>query len=444
MRKIVQCSIIGLAAVTLAGCQTVESPYELMTRPPAAVVEAAEPATRPPAPWLAVDPITAQTTEIDRLEWLTEAFPNSASVQTRLLNAHLEAENTDVVASMAEALTDHGYRFSDRAIGVLSGLFAGDRGEALRQHLSQPGQPLTASTVVDSAPAEIRLPEAALYDPAFDRLFVTSVISRGLFVREGEGAWRELPLSGAGSLSGIALDERYGLIWVGNGVVEQTPDPASASRGLIAIDRSTLSTTRRVMAPEGVSISDIAVGPDGTVYGSDPIGGGVYMAPPGQFVLEPLVVPGTFRSPQGLAVRPDGRSLFVSDYSYGLAVVMLPSRQVYRVQTELPLLLDGVDGLWLVGNELVAVQNGLRPHRIVAFELGAGPGTITGMRVLEQAHPGWTEPLGGAVTGGALTYIGTGQWDIYGEGGELASGASPRPSAIHRLDLGDRESTLPE
>ena len=186
------------------------------------------------------------------------------------------------------------------------------------------------------------------------------------------------------------------------------------------------------------------MGPDGTVYGSDPLGGGVYTAGPQDPAMTALIAPGTFRSPQGLAVRPDGRSLFVSDYPYGLAVVMLPSRLVYRVQTQLPLLLDGVDGMWLHGNELVVVQNGINPHRIMALRLGAGPGTVVAAQVLERANPDWTEPLGGAVVGDMLTYIGTGQWDRFGPGGVLNEGAEAVPAAIRQLDLGDSMATLPE
>jgi maleylpyruvate isomerase len=36
-------------------------------------------------------------------------------------------------------------------------------------------------------------------------------------------------------------------------------------------------------------VADLAIGPDGTIYASDPQGGGVYRAPPGATALEALV-----------------------------------------------------------------------------------------------------------------------------------------------------------
>lgn len=444
MRKIVQCSMAGVIAGALSACQTVQDPYTLMTQEVVVPLPAPVASARPPDSWEPVTAATGEIASVGALQNLVAAFPQSATVRRRLLNAHLQDDDSQRALSVAQVLVEDGYAFTPGSREFLRGLVQTGVVPPWLLLSEANEAPLVASTVVATIPAEVCLPEAALHDPAYDRMLVTSVVSRGLFVHDGEGEWRQVEIPGAGSLAGIALDERRGLVWLGSGVVEQTPDPDSAFRGMIALDRSTLEVRRRVAAPEGASISDIAVGPDGTVYGSDPLGGGVYVAAPQDAAMTALIPPGTFRSPQGLATRLDGRSLFVSDYSYGVAVIMLPSRQVYRLQTELPLLLDGVDGLWLHGNELVVVQNGINPHRIMALQLGTGPGTVVGARVIERAHPGWTEPLGGGITGNVLTYLGTGQWDRYGAGGTLNEGAEPLPAAIHQVDLVDSTMTLPE
>ena len=428
----------------MAGCRTYENPFQTMAGPVPVAAEAPPPATLPPQPWRGVDATTGQIADVEGLEELGEDFPNSSSVRLRLLNAHIAAEQWPAALGMGERLVAEGYAFSPAAREYLTGIvqtgvIPGWLGLAERN-----GEPVTASDVAAEISDGALLPEAVLYDPANDRLLVTTIVSRGLFVRDGQEDWRQVPIAGAGSLGGIALDERRGLVWLGSGVVDPTPEPETAFRGMIAVDRSTLEVRRRVAVPADATISDIAVGPDGTVYGSDPIGGGVWTATLTDTAMTPLIAPGTFRSPQGLAVRPDGRSLFVSDYRYGLAVVTLPSRQVYRVQSEVPALLDGVDGLWLHGNELVVVQNGLSPHRIVAFELGGGIGTIIGQRVLEAANPGWTEPLGGAITAGALYYIGNGSWDLFGEGGALNEGAELRQTQVRRLDLAQYPASSPQ
>jgi hypothetical protein len=90
--------------------------------------------------------------------------------------------------------------------------------------------------------------------------------------------------------------------------------------------------------------------------------------------------------------------------------------------------------LWLYGNQLIAVQNGTSPMRISAFRLSDDGTRITGHRVLEQAHPDWTEPLGSSIADGALYYVATGQWDRYDKG-VLREGMTAQPTVIRRLPL---------
>mgnify|MGYP003681890089 CR=1 FL=1 len=352
-------------------------------------------------------------------------------------------DNLSGVLEQVEWLSARGYVFSEEAQEQLGALYEGDQAVRLGSAFATAAPAVTTSSPAGGVPEEIRLPEASLWDAAEGRMFTTTIVSRGLFVIELDGDWREVPIDGAGSLAGIVLDAPRDLIWVGSGVVDQTPEPETAFRGVIALDRTTLEERRRVPAPEGVTISDIAVGPDGTIYGSDPIGGAIYSATTADTVMQPFIAPGTFRSPQGIAVRDDNSAFYVSDYRYGLAQVMISSRAVYRMGAVEPMLLDGVDGLWLHGNQLIAVQNGLNPHRITAFELDARVGVIASHRILERANPEWTEPLGGVISGDTLYYIGTGQWDLYGEAGGLREGMSARPSQIRTLQLVETASQLP-
>ena len=439
MRKIVQCSILALGLLSLAGCKTPENPFQTMALPDIAEAETAPPSRLPPQLWRPVDRATGQITNIEELQDLAEDFPNSSSVRLRLLNALLGAEQSDTGLAVAEQLVSEGYQFSDGALAYLAGLTGDDARPAWLSNTADPDGVVAVSTLIAEIPANIRLPEAALHDPAYSRLFVTSIVSRGLFVRQQDAAgdedWQQVAIEDAGSLAGLAVDERYGLIWVASGVVDQTPEPQTAFRGVVALDRATLREVRRVALPQDATVSDIAVGPDGTVFASDPVGGGVWMASRSDTQMQPLLAPGTFRSPQGLAVAANGRAIYISDYRYGLAAITLPSRQVYRMQSAEPILLDGVDGLWLHGSELIVMQNGINPHRLVALQLGSSIASITGHRIIERANPAWTEPLGGFVLGGRLTYVGTGQWDIYGDGGAINEGAEPRIGEVRGVSL---------
>lgn len=430
--------ILTIGLLTASCTSRIELPGSVISveEAPAAVANMG-----PPEDWRPVDASTGQIVEIAELEQLAEDFPESSSVRMRLMRARFAAGDNAGLLQEALWLTRRGIAAGASTQRQLLQLYTEEDRADLETAFGQLPGPLVTSTLDSEIPIEIELPESALWDQQENRLLVTSVVSRGLFVLDLDGDWREVPIANAGSLAGIALDAPRGLIWVASGAVGQTPNAETAFRGMIALDRITLEERRRLPAPDGVIISDIAVGPDGAVYGSDPVGGGVYSASILDQQLGTFIAPGTFRSPQGIAVRRDNTALYLSDYRYGLAQVMLRSRHVYRMRAAEPMLVDGVDGLWLHGNQLIAVQNGINPHRITAFTLGEGIGVIASQRVLERENPAWTEPLGGAVSGDTLFYIGTGQWDMYHDGGDLAAGAERRAGQVRKLQVVE---TLPQ
>ena len=429
----IRIALLATLALTLSACASrIELPGSVIAPQPEAVAVAG---LGPPEDWRRVDAATGQIEDVAGLEQLAEHFPDSVSVRLRLLGAHFAAGAEAELVNDIEWLGERRYVLDPSAVAQLrSAISTQENRMAVRRAFEWDRTPVTASTLVDEVPSVAALPESVLYDAQEDRLLVTSIVARALFAYH-DGGWSEVPLDNVGSLSGIALDGARGLIWIASGTFSTTPDPDSAFHGLIALDRITLEERRRVPLGPGASIADIAVGPDGRVYGSDSIGGGVYFATITDNAMRTFIAPGTFRSPQGIAVRPDNFALYISDYRYGLAQVIMRSRHVYRMRAAEPMALDGVDGLWLHGNELIAVQNGLSPHRISAFALGEGIGVIASQRVLEFANPAWTEPLGGAITDGGLYYIGDGQWDIYGQGGVLRETAAPRASQLRRLQL---------
>jgi hypothetical protein len=402
----------------------------------------AESAVQPVAAWRPVDASTGQIADVAGLEALAEAFPDSGSVRLRLLNAYLQAERPRDALAEASALALDGYSFSPAASELFASLPAEDLDTSWLGLGGPNGGAIESSRLLATVPAEARLVESVWRDADSGDLFVTTVVSRALFVSRG-GAWEKLPIEGAGSLTGLAYDATSGLLWVASGVVEQTPNPETAFSGLIAIDPRTGAVKRRVAGIVGSDPSDIGVDGEGRVFASDPLSGALYVAQPTASVLQVFLAPGTLRSPQGIAVLPGGKRLVVSDYRYGLAVVDMSTGAVGRLPTD-GALSDGIDGLWLHGDRLIGVQNGSRPMRILELHLeGSGP-RIGAVVNREAAHSAWTEPLGGSICHGELVYVANGQWDRFGPGGTPVQGKPALPTEIRALDLKARLFETPK
>ena len=284
-------------------------------------------------------------------------------------------------------------------------------------------------------PAEYRLVEGIALDEKAQRLFIGTVIDGRLAYRAPDGSWHEVPLgSPRGGLFGMAIDAPRHLLWITTGSVEQTAVSGERMTGLIAIDLDTLKVVRRVpLAPGAKGVAgDLAIASDGTVYVSNVISGAIHRCRPGCTMLDDLLPAGTFKNPQGLAVSDNGKLLYVADYISGLWLVDPRTAAAKPVALAEPTMLEGIDGLIINRNTLVAIQNGTRPRRIVRFLLPRAGKRITGTQNWVTIAPEAGEPTLGVTRAGsgALLFIGDGQWERYGPGGVLKDGGPLRPTPI--------------
>jgi len=114
--------------------------------------------------------------------------------------------------------------------------------------------------------------------------------------------------------------------------------------------------------------------------------------------------------------------LYVADYVGGLFRVQLDDYSVERVTADDSINLFGIDGLYRRGNELIAIQNGIRPNRVAAFTLGHDGVTVTGARVLARNLPQFDEPTLGIVAGDEFLFVANSHWNRFDRKGALPEG----------------------
>ena len=104
-----------------------------------------------------------------------------------------------------------------------------------------------------------------------------------------------------------------------------------------------------------------------------------------------------------MAVSKDGRTLYFSDYR-GLFAVNIENRRVVPIPVPPDLSLNGIDGLRIFGRSLIAIQNGIIPHRVLRLDLAPGGMKISKAAILEMNHSDFDEPTLGVVVDGALYF----------------------------------------
>ena len=310
--------------------------------------------------------------------------------------------------------------------------------DAMTANRAPVGAPETAASIPEAMAIE-----NVVHDRAHGRMLVSAIAGRTILQIDAQGAvspWLQADVPVAGVL-GLALDEERGLVWAASsGMAAGAPadDPLRDQAELLKIDLASGRVLARYRAPDAPrrSFGDVALGPDGTVYVSDSTAGDVWRLAPDADALQPLTPAGVFGSPQGMAISADGKALIIADYGSGLYRIDLADGVATPMAAPETVSLIGVDTVLRRGDDLIVVQNGTAPVRVLKLTLAPDQIRIVGARTLAANLEAMTDPAGGSIDGDALLFVAVSQLGSYGEDGALRNGAAPPPAVIARLPLG--------
>lgn len=190
----------------------------------------------------------------------------------------------------------------------------------------------------------------------------------------------------------------------------------------------------RINAAE-VLLGDIEIGKRGAIYASDSLQPRIFAAARGDQDASVFSSDARFANLQGLALDEKHNRLFAADYLTGLFAIDLTSGKAEAIANPTNAHLGGIDGLYLYKGDLIGVQNGTSPQRIVKIDLDKTGLTALSLEVLQQALPEWNEPTHGVIDGGNFVYIASSNWPAYDDEGNLREDASLAPLKIMTLPL---------
>lgn len=285
------------------------------------------------------------------------------------------------------------------------------------------------------------IPEDLAYDAAHHRTLVSSVRRGSIVAVDARGNSTTFAAGGAPGTWGIfalGIDARRNTLWATTAAFPGTAGYTAADSGksaLLEYDLATGALRRRMVPPDGGAhvLGDLALAPDGTVYLSEAIGGTVYVLERGTSALRTLLPPGTFSSPQNPALSPDGRRLYVADYTFGIAVIELRSVRWHWLRHPDSLALTGIDGMYRVGTDLVVVQNGISPDRIMRLTLGANDQVLRGTTIVRGGAA--VELNHAMLRRGQLYFIARSGWDRLSDDGTMKPAAKGDGPVVRRVSL---------
>jgi sugar lactone lactonase YvrE len=335
--------------------------------------------------------------------------------------------------------------------------------EAVVGRLSANAEPVGRSDVAFRIPHARLIPEGIAYDPLSGRFYVGSIYERAIVeiipneesaANEGQEAHEVRGFAtwergdGLWSVFGMRVDPARRTLWACTAAIEQSPGVEASELGYAGVFKYDLSS-RLVIERYILSnargkhlFGDMTISRAGDVYVTDSIDRAIYRIDGRTGTFERWMDPNPlFSSPQGISFDDEEHYLFVADYSYGIFRVGVEDREVRPLPYPDDLAVLGVDGIAYYGDGLIAIQNGVRPNRVIRLHLSSKQDRITGWETLEANHPEFDEPTLGIVVrgparrGATFFYIANSQWGAFDREGKLRPDADLVEPVILKIDL---------
>jgi sugar lactone lactonase YvrE len=278
-------------------------------------------------------------------------------------------------------LATHGYHYAFWERDSFASLPADPATTALREATTRNGQPSgLLAQVIRIDPADL---DAEGIDAVGSEWILGSMANGSLYRVDRAGTatqvWRETEPSRR--MLGVRNDAARKVVWA----CSTGPNDAEPQSELLRISLQPGRVERFRLPDPRTLCNDVALLPDGTVAISDSQRGAIWqLAATGTW--RTLAGPGTFGYPNGLTWLDAAQRLVVADLR-GLWTIDLANARIAAVDAPEGTFVGGIDGLYASDGKLWAMQNGLRPHRVVRIALTKDAARVERMETIASNLP---------------------------------------------------------
>jgi hypothetical protein len=407
-----------------------------------------EPAAKSPTAADALDSLRGEMRHAKEIgDW--NAFLAAAKRQAELLNhspmTHLELARAQVHLKNSDAALSEVRAFAQMAqesdlldtLPDLEPLRAMPAYKTIRARAADNGRPIARSSLAFRVKDRTLLPEDIEYEAGTKRFFISSILQKKIVTATLQGDLTDFASSpDQWPVLALKIDHARQLLWATEVAMEGFDGVEASAQGrsaLLCYDLRTGKPVLRIEGPRPSALGDLALTSDGAVIASDSQHGGIYRLRHGDDRLERIDA-GDFISPQTVAIAADGR-LVVPDYVRGLGLLAADTKRVIWLPAEGRHALEGIDGLYRVGNRLLAVQNGAHPARVVFFSMDLKGTRVVAEDVIERSTPTLGDPTHGVIVGETFFYLANSGWNVLDDSGKLKPGMTFTEAAVMKAAL---------
>ena len=372
------------------------------------------------------DPATA----VDNLVKAGTIMPDSPSIL--LLRAQVALQQRKKAGAKA-ALKDYltrGYVLDLAKNPDFNAVWDEELEDLLQRNESPVGTMNVTATLPDFSLAE------GIADKADDGQLFVSEVRTGKIVALSADGTRDVVTFRPG-VAAYSLGMHDGSLWAVTSATRQTKDydaKAKIASKVVMIDPATGAISNPISdAKKDRNFTHMLLGRD-DAYVTDANSGEVLRVQGYGNALQTLIPQGYMDAPGGMAENEDASVLMVADFISGLYRIDLTQGSMVRLLPPEDAALLGISSLTRYGNDLIAIQNGFQPNRILRLHMSADWSAVDSVEVLLASPKQLSQPTQGLVADDHFVFVAKSQWSNMDDQGNPLSD-SPDPAVIGAIEL---------
>ena len=353
------------------------------------------------------------------LQRISAMRPNNSEYMYQLVIAYALLNEKRQAYDLMLRMQQHGLAYDFTETDSTANIRGTEVFDYVNDLMVMAGEPIGESEPAFTLPESVAFPETIRWDESRQK-FLIGTLAEGSILAVGEdGQITELlranKENGMGAVFDMLVDQARNRLWVSSAAVPAFSrfDPVDKGRSaLFEFDLKTLKLIRRYPVPvDGRPhiLGSMALGPDGSIFMVDRVLPIIYSKPADEQKLKAVVASRDMISMRGIAMQPDGSLMYVADREMGILVVDLKAGRAGVLAVPDSLNVGGIDGLYLWENNLIMIQNGIKPQRVMRLELDSTGTKVTAVRPLAVAQADFDYPSFGTLKGKDLYYFANSQ-----------------------------------
>ncbi|HXU35024.1 MAG TPA: L-dopachrome tautomerase-related protein [Blastocatellia bacterium] len=368
---------------------------------------------------------------IDNLKKALELIPDHPTLFYNIAAiSALQGKKSDAIAGLTKVAA-MGLALHPEKDGDFDSIKDSDEFKNVLRRFESNNAPVINSATAFTIHEKGLITEGLAYDPVSETFFVSSVHKRRILAvnKNGEAKTFAGEQAGLWSVLGMKVDAKRRLLWATTTAFPQMVNFNKDEENTSAVLKFDLKTGKLIKRyvlpnkPKGHGLGDLTIDSNGNVFTTDSLTPAVYVIHPQKDEekdeIELFLENDGFISPQGLAFSGDERHLFMADYSTGLFDIDVRTKRVVHLPPLEGATLLGIDGLYFYGGNLIGVQNGVAPWRLVRIVLTDDFKRVERLQVIEANNPVFDEPTLGVIVRDSFYFIANSQWGLVDDKGQL-------------------------